>query len=135
MKRREFIKNSCLGCMAIASGILILDSCTSTKVTEVRGDIFLLKSAFTKHRNVVIESTVTQHKIIVEKKSEDEYIALPLVCTHKGADLILRDDLLVCPAHGSIFDLNGTVLSAPANTSLRPYYVSVKEDSVVIHVV
>jgi Rieske Fe-S protein len=44
--------------------------------------------------------------------------ALSLVCTHLGCTVVVAEDALSCPCHGSRFDRHGKVLKGPASDPL-----------------
>ncbi len=52
-------------------------------------------------------------------RSNDEFYALDLTCTHLGCTVQVTPTELICPCHGSRFDRYGKVLHGPANRSLR----------------
>ncbi len=52
-------------------------------------------------------------------RREGEVYALDLLCTHLGCVVNLTPRELVCPCHGSSFDLSGEVLRGPADRPLR----------------
>jgi cytochrome b6-f complex iron-sulfur subunit len=60
--------------------------------------------------------------IAVTREQEQRYFAFTAVCTHMACVLSYHalNALLVCPCHGSTFELDGTVLTGPATRSLRP---------------
>ncbi len=50
-------------------------------------------------------------------------VAFDTRCTHAGAPCLLSDSLLLCPAHGSVFDPeNGEVVRGPAVEPLKSYH-------------
>lgn len=51
--------------------------------------------------------------------------AVSLVCTHAGVTVQEVDKKWQCPAHGSLFALDGKVLGGPAVTALKKYPVTV----------
>jgi len=51
--------------------------------------------------------------------------AVSLVCTHAGFEVKEVDMKWICPAHGSLFALDGKVLGSPATTPLTKYPVTV----------
>ena len=67
--------------------------------------------------------TFDNRGIIVLRTSSSGVRALSRVCTHAGQTVIINSggNNLLCPSHNSIFDLNGNVLSGPANGSLTKY--------------
>ena len=57
--------------------------------------------------------------------------ALLMTCTHRGCVLRARPSDLVCPCHGSRFDLQGQVLEGPAQRPLTPIPLSVSPEGVI----
>jgi len=57
------------------------------------------------------------------------------VCTHLGCRLNRTEgDEIVCPCHGSRFDLNGRVVHGPASRSLTPLAFEVDSASSLLHI-
>ncbi|MDO9510817.1 MAG: Rieske (2Fe-2S) protein [Bacteroidales bacterium] len=57
-------------------------------------------------------------KIIIQK-SGNKTLIFSSACTHLGCKITTeKEGLLVCPCHGSAFDLNGNVQKGPARKSL-----------------
>lgn len=54
------------------------------------------------------------------------FYALSLVCTHLGCTVVVTEDTLSCPCHGSRFDRQGKVLSGPADRSLLRMHVELR---------
>jgi len=46
------------------------------------------------------------------------FYALSLVCTHLGCTVVVSEDALSCPCHGSLFDRQGAVVKGPADKAL-----------------
>jgi Rieske Fe-S protein len=46
------------------------------------------------------------------------FSALSLVCPHNGAGVMEEGNKWVCPAHGSVFALNGKLIQGPARQGL-----------------
>lgn len=55
------------------------------------------------------------------------WAALWRVCTHGACEVYWEDSVLVCPCHGSEFDLDGTVLIGPATEALRAFPVTAQD--------
>ena len=51
-------------------------------------------------------------------KDNAGFYALSLICTHLGCTVVVTEDALSCPCHGSRFDRQGKVLTGPAVKSL-----------------
>jgi nitrite reductase/ring-hydroxylating ferredoxin subunit len=62
----------------------------------------------------------------------DKLYATTAVCSHKNRVLNVKGNQFVCPAHGSIFSVNGTVEKGPAKVSLYRYGITVNADKHVI---
>jgi 3-phenylpropionate/trans-cinnamate dioxygenase ferredoxin subunit len=77
-----------------------------------------------------------RHLIIVNL--EGDIRALDGVCTHEYAELdkgFLLGDRVMCPLHLSQFDLRtGEVLNPPAEESLAPYRVEIRDSTVYVEV-
>ena len=64
-----------------------------------------------------------------------EFLALSTRCTHLGC--ILECDknrnLLLCPCHASMFDIEGNVLRSPATRKLDRLEVTIENNQVLVH--
>lgn len=58
--------------------------------------------------------------------------ALSAVCTHQGCAVAVSGAELPCPCHGSVFALDGSVLSPPADAPLPAVPVVVVDDEVLL---
>ncbi|MDD2898718.1 MAG: Rieske (2Fe-2S) protein [Desulfuromonadaceae bacterium] len=56
--------------------------------------------------------------------------ALSLICTHLGCTVVVTEDALSCPCHGSRFDRQGNVLSGPADRGLERLKVEIRGERV-----
>ncbi|MGH9328056.1 MAG: ubiquinol-cytochrome c reductase iron-sulfur subunit [Terriglobia bacterium] len=70
----------------------------------------------------------------LRRKSEQEFIAFSIVCTHLGCPVrwLPTAELFMCPCHGGIFYANGTVASGPPPRPLRRYPVRIQNGEVQI---
>ncbi|MBV6478743.1 MAG: Cytochrome b6-f complex iron-sulfur subunit [Ignavibacteria bacterium] len=64
---------------------------------------------------------VTIGKVIVIRKSESNFLALSLKCTHKKCDVEYNGSSFECPCHGSTYDGNGKVTNGPSTKNLKSY--------------
>ena len=62
--------------------------------------------------------------LIVVRTSTGAFIAVSQACTHAGATVQFDGTQFVCPAHGSIFRLDGSVARGPAGSPLARYNTS-----------
>ena len=92
--------------------------------------------------NGVIQLTATNtfdsNGIIVLRSSNTEVRAFSRRCTHAGSmvNFDSTSNNLPCvqqgSGHGSVFDLNGAVVSGPASTSLTRYNASINSEGTII---
>lgn len=77
-------------------------------------------------------TVVESARIVVTQPTEGEFKAFSAVCTHQGCLVTdVRDDGIVCPCHGSRFDLStGEVLAGPARSGLEEKRVSVTDGGI-----
>lgn len=71
--------------------------------------------------------------IILVHKDEESYLALSAVCTHLRCYVRPSKQFLLCPCHGSTFDLEGNAVRGPAEKPLPRYDVTVSGETVEIH--
>ena len=66
---------------------------------------------------------VYENDIIIAYLGNDEYFALSKICTHNQCTVEYNDEkeLLVCPCHGSEYNIDGDVTSGPAEDPLKEY--------------
>ncbi|MEO6903460.1 MAG: Rieske (2Fe-2S) protein [Bacteroidia bacterium] len=139
-KRREFIKQSCTLCLGVLGvGVLStqLTSCSplpifKTVSTEKIIDVPL--SSFNQEVNIVIVRDANlQFDIALIKKTETDYDALELKCTHQANSLTATKTGFMCAAHGSTFDLDGKVTKEPALLPLKKYKTQLTGTSILIY--
>jgi 3-phenylpropionate/trans-cinnamate dioxygenase ferredoxin subunit len=69
---------------------------------------------------------------------EGKFFAISNKCTHRGCKLSngrLKDDHVICPCHGSTFDLRtGDVVKGPAKEPEHSYEVKVENDTILVEV-
>jgi Rieske Fe-S protein len=58
--------------------------------------------------------------------------ALSLICTHLGCTIVVTENDLSCPCHGSRFDRQGQVITGPADKPLVRLSVEKHEELVKI---
>lgn len=63
--------------------------------------------------------------VLVTRKSDTEYFAFSMECTHQGCNVesSLSGGSIPCFCHGSQFNLDGTVKQGPASSPLKRYTV------------
>ncbi len=63
-------------------------------------------------------------------RDDTGFYALSLICTHLGCTVVVTEDAITCPCHGSRFDRQGKVLTGPADRSLTRMPVEVRGEKV-----
>jgi Rieske Fe-S protein len=87
----------------------------------------------TKTSEVPVGSGVILGDVIVTQPTQGVFAGLSSVCTHAGCNVNrIVDGTIVCPCHGSTFNLDGSVAAGPATKPLEARAVDVRGDSVVL---
>ncbi|MHA6784438.1 QcrA and Rieske domain-containing protein [Pseudonocardia saturnea] len=64
--------------------------------------------------------------VVVTQAAAGEFAAFNTACPHQGCNVnAVQGTEIVCPCHGSRFDLGGAVLNGPAETGLTSVPVTV----------
>jgi Rieske Fe-S protein len=136
MKRREFIRTSCVACLSAVGLPALLPSCKSVKFItgKLNNDGLLIdpndfklkktgKSSFRSY--IIVRNEALTYPICIYRFGDTEYSAVWMQCTHQGTELQAAGDYLHCPAHGSEFTNKGLVLNGPADRNLRSFPVTI----------
>lgn len=121
--RREFLKTSVNAGMLLCCG-MYFSSCSNTKYIYLSGDVSKLtvkKTEFAQNNFVILKHPELPAPVYLAKKSDSEYVALLMLCTHKGCEVRPAGNFLICPCHGSEFSNSGKVIKAPATENLRKF--------------
>jgi Rieske Fe-S protein len=87
-----------------------------------------------------IGGSVTGHSagvpfpLVVLRASASQMLAFDARCPHLGCAVSGAQQLLICPCHGSLFDLDGAVKLGPAEQSLTKLQVTFDGTTVVVTV-
>jgi Rieske Fe-S protein len=139
MNRKNFIKKCSFACISGAAFAAVMQSCTTTKMTNgnISGDDLIVpisdfetKAGNEKHfkKYVVIQNDILKYPICVYRHTATEYSALWMQCTHQGAELQVFGNKLQCPAHGSEFDNKGKVQNGPADNKLKTFPITIEQN-------
>lgn len=145
MRRKTFIHTCALACTGGSALLTLLQSCgTSKSITAAfsNNQLIVPASSFITEKNgeqkysrmIVVRNEKLDFPVAVFRKSNDEYKALLLRCTHQGSELNVYGDLISCSAHGSEFSNTGEVMQGPAEQPLKAYPVKVSSDNLYIHI-
>ena len=136
--RREFIKHTCTTCLGTAFlGLTFsqLTSCSSLPVykTKLGGkSVDVPLTSFVESNLVIVRDLQMPFDILLVKKSEQEYNAIYMKCSHEENPLTATKTGLYCSSHGSSFDLDGKVLKEPAPKPLTTFETKLNENSISI---
>lgn len=72
------------------------------------------------------------YDILVVKKSDSDYNAIYMKCSHQENAVTATETGLFCSAHGSRFDLDGNVLKEPALQPLKKFKTEITGQTLVI---
>ncbi len=139
MERRNFIKSTCTICLLGTAGFLAaqLHGCSpasfpifKTGVTDKKVTVPL--SLFEKSSLQIVRPDQMFYDIAVQKREDNTYSAILLLCTHQQNQLTVTGSGYSCALHGSTFDKNGNVLKGPAEVALQRFNTTVVNDNLII---
>lgn len=134
IKRREFIWNLGFGSIGISIGGASILSLQYLKPNV----LFEAPTKFKAGRSEDFQpGTITlnvERKVYIVRKREGSFYALSSVCTHLGCITNYQSavEKIACPCHGSLFDLEGNVLSGPAPRSLKRILIEQNDRGVLV---
>jgi cytochrome b6-f complex iron-sulfur subunit len=78
---------------------------------------------------------VYENDIIIAYLGNDEYFALSKICTHQQCtvDYSHEKELVVCDCHGFEYEIDGDVVSGPAEDPLKEYNTELDGQSLRIY--
>jgi cytochrome b6-f complex iron-sulfur subunit len=134
MQRRSFLKilTSALGLGALGTLTYpLFRYLFFVKTTSKKAGIIVPEANFPEGaaKNLVVGDTPA---IIIHKPTG--YIVLSRVCTHLGCLVNYHKDrqLLICPCHNGIYDLDGNVISGPPPRPLPKFPFRIVGDKIEI---
>lgn len=145
MKRRDFIRTSCLSCIGGSALTIALQGCSSAyyaqQVALKENNLVIKKTEFIEikkekqsMRNVIVAKyEKLGFPIAIFRLEEDQYSAIYLECTHQGNEVQPHGNYLVCEGHGSEFDNKGKVTQGPAEKALRTFVVTTDRENIYIN--
>ncbi len=120
------------------------------KFLKIAGGLAIIPAGYLLYKMAEVSSAVPKRTIEAKNNFEngvifnEDYILVKNngkikvfspVCTHMRCNIITqRDGLLVCPCHGSRFDMDGNVVKGPATRNLDELTFSVKNDKIIIEI-
>ncbi len=123
---------------ATAVGFSLDSASAATGITKVAGGKFSVDLKANKVLAKVGGAVLFTYKdgtpaaLVRTAAGANGLTAISLVCTHMGVTVGESQGKWICPAHGSLFALNGALLGGPASTGLKKYPVTVTATKAVI---
>lgn len=144
MKRRNFIKTSCLGCLGAAVTGTMSQGCSpahlvnagieNNRVVLKKSEFIVLKKEKESWREwVLVKTDRLPFPLGVFRFDEDRYAASYLECTHQQCEIAPEGDYLQCPCHGSEFSNEGKLQKGPAEADLKTFRITTDAQNIYIH--
>ena len=138
ISRRDFIKRSAAGVVIGGTALSLLDIdnlfANSTKGSlHKSGDDIIVKLSDPKNAALasVNGSVLLDDENVLIRISQTQFLAVNLICGHKGCTVELTGNKFVCPCHGSEYDINGKFTQGPTKKNLDFFYpLLFKEDMI-----
>ena len=137
ISRRAFLTCAAAGTAgATLGGLLGCAAALTYPATVVDGQISLSRSELEQlagvNRPVIVKAHDLPYPVILIPVGEKTFRAVSAKCTHLGCHVRPSKNFLVCPCHGSTYDLRGEVVRGPAPIALTTYPVEVNGDRIKI---
>lgn len=144
MKRSEFLRLSCTGCLLAAAGLgsmsSLLSSCSPatggalSRTPVVNGKLEVPLAGLQAEGVTIVRGKGLDFDIALHKTADGSYVALLLQCTHFSNPVVPQAGGYHCNAHGSEFDADGKVRRGPASRPLKKLPLSLTDSALVISV-
>ncbi|MFD0751568.1 ubiquinol-cytochrome c reductase iron-sulfur subunit [Mucilaginibacter calamicampi] len=136
MKRDEFIASLTLAGGALCMGCLL--ACSKKNEPEPEDANILLKIDLSSNLIDLGQSKIEKGVIVVRAGSGSEaysFRAAEAACVFSGDSIQFnrQTNRFSCPAHGSIFDLEGRVLSGSAKANLKMYTIKISDNILLVY--
>jgi len=134
VSRREFLTLS--GTAVVGVAVLGCATAVSYQLPSVQGKALIVLKDYPELAQIggmiLLRINGYPDPVILIRKEDQNYLALSAVCTHLHCFVRPSKQFLLCPCHGSTFDLDGNAVRGPAEKPLTRYLVLVSEGRVEI---
>ena len=116
------------GCAGLPTYMAVLKS------DEIILDRIAVEKALQEREAIRVRAAgLAEDIVLIRLDSGGEgFVALGMKCSHLGCQVRPGGEFLVCPCHGSTYNLRGEVVRGPAQKSLKQYRISIVKDSITI---
>jgi len=147
--RRNFLKTASLSIVIITTGLLSVPFISSIinpgkkKISSSFSKVTNLESIqknnpvnipiLTSSRDAYLNETV-MHNVWIVRKSNGNITAFSPICPHLGCSYNWNSstEQFKCPCHGSVFNIDGKLLSGPAPRDLDTLPIKIKNDVIYV---
>ena len=132
MKRRSFIKVSCLSPLAFLAGCNN-PAIITAKVSAFNGSKLTIDlTAFNNNQHILVAHPLETYPILITKGNNGHFAAVLMKCTHQNCKTEFVSKKVICPCHGSTFEKSGRVIKGPAQKNLVKYKVTPNQGNISI---
>ena len=136
MKRDEFIATLTIGAGALCTGCFL--SCRKDDAEQPQNTDALVKINLSINLLDVGQSKIENGVLIVRVGTATEtysFRAVEVACSLSGDNIQYNKSTFrfSCPSHGSIFDLEGRVISGPVKTNLKVFIIRISDNHLIIY--
>lgn len=132
-QRRVFLKTAAISGACVLCGGLIAtlleesDSDANTQGGDVKDEKITIDiskepqlQSIPSAAKLTLKGINNGKSILILRNGENDFTVFAAQCTHKNAELRLpKDGMIKCPLHGSLFKLDGSVVSGKAKKPLH----------------
>lgn len=122
------------GAAAVGAGLLVA-GCSTAGAGGASGGAAAPGTALGPAAEVPLGSAKIygDQRVVVTQAAPGRYAAFSAVCTHQGCTVAKVDGRnIICPCHGSVYTLDGSVVKGPATRPLDPRGVTVTGDQLTL---
>jgi Rieske Fe-S protein len=141
ISRREFLAQT--GKVILVPGLTFSGALSCAVTATYRGvvrdgrllvDIKLYPELENPGGGVIFELQDLPKPILLINVDGKNFKAISAMCTHMGCTVSLSKNFILCPCHGSTYNLEGKVLRGPAQKDLKNYKLKKNNGRIVINI-
>ena len=130
--RRTVIVGTGVGVMAAAVTVAACSSSSTTAATSTPATSAAGSGPVTTTAAVPVGSAIIVGDLVITQPTAGVFKGFSAVCPHAGCNVSkVTDGKIICPCHGSAFNVDGSVDKGPAKTGLESKPITVRGDSIV----